>query len=138
VTDPSPFQPPAAAGLPDGALNSATTGATMLDARAGTDYGRNVLAHALVQLQRDGWLRREPAVFAPARGDAVEAWLKQQRDEHGWNGTNDRPAFDLLDQLLDAYRLHADTGTPLHEHVCPPGPGDDCAGCYDAKVARDA
>jgi hypothetical protein len=65
----------------------------------------------------------------PARGDAVEAWLKAQRDE--------RPActsgYDTLDQLLDSYRLHADTRTPLDQHCCEGGNVDDCAGCYDAK-----
>lgn len=51
------FAPPAAKSLPQAALDSATKGANMLDAIAGTMYGRNLLAHALVQLQRDGWLR---------------------------------------------------------------------------------
>jgi len=54
------FIPPAADGLPLAALESAADGATMLDAWAETPHGRNFLAHALVQLARDGWLRREP------------------------------------------------------------------------------
>jgi hypothetical protein len=54
------FVPPAATGLPLPALDSATQGADMLDAAARTPYGRNLLAHALVQLARDGWLRTEP------------------------------------------------------------------------------
>lgn len=53
----------------------------------------------------------------PARGDDVEAWLKGQRDAH-----SDRygvtPAWYVLDDVLNAYRLHADTGTPLDQHVC--------------------
>lgn len=53
------FIPPSAEGLPLDALESATNGATMLDGWAGTPNGRNFLAHALVQLARDGWLRRE-------------------------------------------------------------------------------
>lgn len=45
----------------------------------------------------------------PRRGDEFEAWIKRQRDEfsvgsYPWNA---------LDELLDSYRLHADTGTPL-------------------------
>jgi hypothetical protein len=52
------FTPPAAANLPPGALDSATDGANMLDARATTPEGRNLMAHALTQLARDGWLRR--------------------------------------------------------------------------------
>ncbi len=54
------FIPPAAKGLPLDALESATNGATMLDSWAETGNGRNFLAHALVQLARDGWLRRSP------------------------------------------------------------------------------
>ncbi|MEV5915767.1 hypothetical protein AB0M00_43655 [Streptomyces chartreusis] len=54
------FVPPAAEGLPLAALESATDGATMIDAWAETPNGRNFLAHALVQLARDGWLRRQP------------------------------------------------------------------------------
>ncbi|MGW5197332.1 hypothetical protein [Streptomyces spiralis] len=52
--------PPAAEGLPLEALDSATDGATMLDAWAETGHGRNFLAHALTQLARDGWLRQQP------------------------------------------------------------------------------
>jgi hypothetical protein len=60
------FIPPAARNLPLAALDSATRGADMLDARATTPTGRNFLAHALVQLARDGWLRTEPgAGFEP-------------------------------------------------------------------------
>jgi hypothetical protein len=54
------FIPPAAEGLPAESLESAADGATMLDAWAKTPHGRNFLAHALVQLARDGWLRRQP------------------------------------------------------------------------------
>jgi hypothetical protein len=62
----------------------------------------------------------------PARGDAFDTWLKTQRDAH-----SDRygvtPAWYVLDDALDRYRLHADTRTPLTEHVCE-GRGDcDCA-----------
>lgn len=55
-----PAIPPSAEGLPLDALESAAAGATMLDAWAETPSGRNFLAHALVQLARDGWLRRTP------------------------------------------------------------------------------
>lgn len=54
------FIPPSAEGLPTDALESAAAGATMLDAWAETPNGRNFLAHALVQLARDGWLRTTP------------------------------------------------------------------------------
>jgi hypothetical protein len=65
--DANSFIPPAAEGLPAGTLESAVSGAAMLDAHADTPYGRNVLAHALVRLRRDGWLRDAPEWFATAR-----------------------------------------------------------------------
>jgi hypothetical protein len=63
--------------------------------------------------------------FRPARGDAVEAWLKAARDVH-----SDRygvtPAWFILDDVLDTYRLHADTGTALTDHVCEGRMAGDC------------
>lgn len=50
----------------------------------------------------------------PHRGDHFEQWLKAKRDEL----PNYDKAWDTLDNLLDDYRLHADTRTPLDEHVC--------------------
>jgi len=71
TTDPQPetFVPPAAVGLPLAALDSATEGADRLDASARTPYGRNLLAHALIQLARDGWLRAAPAAVPSAPAD---------------------------------------------------------------------
>lgn len=61
----------------------------------------------------------------PRRGDAIEAWLKAQRDlltdDYGRT-----PEWQALDDVLDAYRLHADTGTPLGEHVCEGRVIGDC------------
>ncbi|MHA6764739.1 hypothetical protein [Streptacidiphilus sp. PAMC 29251] len=54
------------------------------------------------------------AVLLPRRGDSVEAWLKAQRDEYMQGGIT----ANAIDNLLDDYRLHADMGTPLGEHVC--------------------
>jgi len=51
----------------------------------------------------------------PRRGDAVEAWLKTQRDRHPRDSS-----WWVLDELLDDYRLHADTSTPLAEDVEEP------------------
>ena len=48
----------------------------------------------------------------PMRGDEVEAWIKRKRDE--FSATL---AYWTLDDLLDDYRLHADTGTPLSGEV---------------------
>lgn len=57
------------------------------------------------------------ALFEPHRGDEVEAWIKRERDRYG-------EVLDLewhaLDDLLDNYREHADTGTPLHVDVQGP------------------
>jgi hypothetical protein len=57
----------------------------------------------------------------PRRGDAFEAWLKAQRD-----ATNDPDDYWGADALLNRYRLHADTGTPLNEHVCEGRVIGDC------------
>jgi hypothetical protein len=61
----------------------------------------------------------------PARGDAVEAWLKARRDEY-LNAYGRTPEWYALDAVLDAYRLHADTGTPLREHLCEGRVAGDC------------
>lgn len=55
------------------------------------------------------------------RGDQFEVWLKAQRD-----ASADHPeAYQAADGLLDLYRLHVDTGTPLGEPVC------ECRGLAD-------
>lgn len=69
----------------------------------------------------------------PRRGDQFEAWLKAQRDAFGWQGANRRDMFDAFDNLLDLYRLHADTGTPLGEHVCEGRAVGDCE-CLEPAV----
>lgn len=58
------------------------------------------------------------------RGSGAEAWIKARRDEFG--GTDSyaaRDAWQVLDDLLDDYRLHADTGTALDQPV--PGPYEE-------------
>lgn len=82
----------------------------------------------------DGVTPPPPAV-PPRRGDAIEAWLKAQRDEYEQRSS---PQWQALDDLLDTYRLHADTGTPLGEHVCENGTVDDCYNCYQAQQADSA
>lgn len=71
----------------------------------------------------------EPTIptVPPRRGDAVETWLKAQRDACFGHATT----YNAIDGLLDEYRLHADTGTPLDEHACENGNVDDCHGCYE-------
>lgn len=68
-----------------------------------------------------------PIPHLPQRGDEFEQWLKKQRDiATSWS------AWHALDDALDRYRLHADTGVPLGQHVCEGGNPDDCAGCHQA------
>lgn len=69
----------------------------------------------------------------PRRGDAVEQWLKAQRD-----AAVDYPeAYQGADGLLDLYRLHADTGTPLGEHVCEGRVVGDCE-CLEQPQTPEA
>jgi hypothetical protein len=81
-----------------------------------------------------GEARQDPTQDGPRRGDAFEAWLKTQRDE--W-APEDSAGWRILDQALQAYRLHADTRTPLAEHVCEGRVVGDCE-CMErsAAVAR--
>lgn len=78
------------------------------------------------------------AVAAPApphqaqRGDEVAAWLKKHRDGY----SKPQVGWFVLDELLEDYRLHADTGTPLGEHACD-SPWC-CAGEPLAQVGREA
>ena len=58
----------------------------------------------------------------PRRGDQFEAWLKRQRDSR----PRSSHAWFMVDCVLDLYRLHADTGTPLGEHVCEARVVGDC------------
>lgn len=68
----------------------------------------------------------------PRRGDQIEQWLKAHRDRR-----EERDGvWWYLDEMLDDYRLHADTGTPLDQHVCEGGNVDDCYGCYEQERQR--
>lgn len=67
------------------------------------------------------------AVHRPDRLSDVVAWLKRRRDEFqadtGVDSTATMAVYLALDELLDDYRLHADTGTPLSEDVAGPHGG---------------
>ena len=58
----------------------------------------------------------------PQRGDAVAQWLRAQREAAVGYPTT----YQAVDGLLDLYRLHADTGTPLSEHACEGKVTGDC------------
>lgn len=53
----------------------------------------------------------------PERGDQVEAWIKDRRDKQGPFRYEDNEAWGALDNLLDEYRLAADTGRSLENMV---------------------
>lgn len=50
----------------------------------------------------------EQAGHRPRRGDEVEAWLRNWREQVAAKG------WITIDAMLDDYRFHADTGTPLN------------------------
>ncbi|MEV5944639.1 hypothetical protein [Streptomyces sp. NPDC051994] len=62
----------------------------------------------------------------PRRGDAFDHWLRDQREQA------DPIAWCTIAELLDRYRLHADTRTPLTEHVCE---GRVAGGCHCLEQA---
>jgi hypothetical protein len=83
---------------------------------------RAFLHRALASLTHSG-PGYDPPVL-PARGDTVETWLKAQRDRFE-DHYGRLPGWYQIDDVLDQYRLHADTGTPLDQHACS-GPHCDC------------
>lgn len=97
------------------------------DAISCWNAGLNVAEHRLRRMAGE-----QPTTEArPQRGDQFEAWLKTQRNEHR---DDDRGQWTTLNTLLDLYRLHADTGTPLGEHVCEGQAVGDCE-CLEKPAA---
>jgi tetraacyldisaccharide-1-P 4'-kinase len=79
--------------------------------------------HAPQGPKREDRAGGEPGHVA-RRGTDVEAWIKRHRDNcHIADGRGHDWA--VLDDLLDDYRLHADTGVPL---------GDDVAGPHEEEA----
>ncbi len=68
----------------------------------------------------------------PRRGDDFDHWLRDQRDQRE---QADPIGQHVIDDLLDRYRLHADTGTPLNEHVCSGQVIGDCD-CFENTDRR--
>lgn len=59
-----------------------------------------------------------PARHQARRGDDVESWLKRDRDALLADSADwAQQAAAVVDDLLEEYRLHADTGTPLDAEV---------------------
>lgn len=65
----------------------------------------------------------------PRRSDTFDHWLRDQREQA------DPIAWHIIDGLLDTYRLHADTGTPLNEHACSGQVIGDCD-CFEQADRR--
>lgn len=89
--------PPAAERLPDGVLDSAARGGSMLDAYARTPQGLSLLAHSLTQLARDGWLRTEPGDGIELYPEPTEPEPQHSRDEYA---DPRRPFTELSDSGL--------------------------------------
>jgi hypothetical protein len=53
--------------------------------------------------------------FQPRRGDEVEYWVKRCRDAHHPGDAR----WHAFDDMLDEYRLLADTGCPLPGTLIP-------------------
>ena len=78
---------------------------------------RRVLKEALLPIVVATLNYEDEKPHQAKRDDDVDKWLKRQRlnySVHSFEHT-------LLENLLDDYRLHADTGTPLSEDVPTPG-----------------
>lgn len=56
----------------------------------------------------------------PRRDDHIATWIKATRDRLAANpAEEDHPSgWYVLDELLEDWRLHADTGTPIDQHAC--------------------
>jgi hypothetical protein len=76
---------------------------------------RPVMLDLICEVER---LRRE---HEPRRGSDVEAWIKWHRDRNP-KGSDCSHGWYVLDDLLDSYREHSDTGTPLSAAVVGPHP----------------
>jgi hypothetical protein len=66
-----------------------------------------------------GYRHKLTEPFKPQRNDEVAEWLKRKRDDFEPHSL----IHMTIDQLLDDYRLHADTGTPLEFNVDDGGVG---------------
>jgi hypothetical protein len=59
----------------------------------------------------------------PHRGDEVERWLTGWRDAFPADGLGVHLiVWQTIDDMVEDYRVHADTGTPLDAEVLPHDP----------------
>ena len=91
--------------------------------------GRNPLVDAYQEsMDQTLYLRQaieEQHVHQPRRGSDVEAFIKAARDRYLDCDGQRTGVWHALDDLLDRYREHADTGTPLSKPVAGPHPEED-------------
>lgn len=60
-------------------------------------------------------------IHHPERGSDIDAWLKRHRDQYVNHSTGEKTGvWHAIDGILDDYRDHADTGTPLGQDVQGP------------------
>jgi hypothetical protein len=127
----------AASGVREAALREAIARIESPERRTlglGWESAREVLRQMLHEDDPSRLAAETPGPETQARrGDKFEQWLKAQRD-----AAADYPeAHQATDGLLDLYRLHADTGTPLGEHVCEGRVVGDCE-CLETPAAFEA
>jgi hypothetical protein len=103
--------------LPDSEANPTERALVTAVGTAWSEYStlRNLTRHTEQEAEQAGMGAH------PERGDEVEAWLKRRRDSHVDAGGWGSPEWHAVDSLLDDYREHADTGTPLDLDVIGPG-----------------
>lgn len=86
-------------------------------------------AEGLLVAELAGWFQgfskgQEKSVLkhVPQRGSDVEEYIKTKRDEYDRvNGDSyEHNTWCAFDSLLDDYREHADTGTPLDQELTGP------------------
>jgi hypothetical protein len=92
-------------------------------------YESRVLDGTVRMTLKDCRAQRLPRTIDPAtvphtarRGSDIEAFVKAYRDQFPRDMLDGR--FHAIDDLLDLYRLHADTGVPLGEPVSEGNPDD--------------
>ncbi|MFD9568077.1 hypothetical protein [Streptomyces sp. NPDC059994] len=100
-----------------------------------------MIRHSFRRL-RDAWVwsgadydpAPPPPSPLPRRDDHVTEWIKRQRDQFDERHDTE---WDVLDNLLYLYLLHADLCVPLAEHICEStATGGECD-CLERPTRSD-
>jgi hypothetical protein len=138
--DPQTTRPTAIDGLFDARERLETlTGALRDMARNGTDSTREaaryLLSGAGLPVPDDPERRAAPGRWVAGWAPEVEAWIKRTRDGSVLSDKAKTAEWYALDALLDDFRDHVYTGTPLDEEIEPDAFGDrpapTCIACGD-------